>query len=673
MKKILILAAAVLVLFACSKEDGAPGVTLQGGETQKTVFYAVTESTPISGTKVYADENLRLLWNENDTISIFNMRTLNEQFLFMGEDGDNGGSFEPIPYSGFATGNPLDYVYAVYPYNARTQVGNGGENIALKLPAVQAYKEHSFGIGANTMVAVTEGSFLAFKNACGYLKLRFYGDNVKVKSVSIRGNLGEPIAGNAFIVNPSTTQPPALYMSGEGTSSTITINCTTPVTLGTSSTDYTEFIFVVPPVTFTNGFKITVTSPSGSTFEKSTTKSLAITRNKMESMGTLKVDLPEFVEFDNDSFRDYCLAKFDTNTDGVISIAEALEVTTIDVYNTSTTGEYYSEDGNDYISTQTLGGIELFKNLENLRVDGSSRNPASMGALDFSKNTALKNLVLQYTNIESLNIEGLTSLESLWIQSTADHPTTVGLNGQEDCISLKTFIASYTSFTENLNLSNNTALESVSVDHCQLQSLNVSGLSHLKKLYCHYNPDITSIDFSGLTAIEDLRFSGTGLTAETLDLRHLTNLKDLEFSEIANLKTLHLENLTQLRMVIGRDGNLTDIYLDGDVALKSLNVENNRLTSLVLPNCPGLNTLFVNGNNLSSLDLSVITPSTGTTVVYLWPQQNTLGTITVNSTFWNSLTASSPKTYLKYKDGSQYLTQDPNTAYADWGTQIIHN
>ena len=51
----------------------------------------------------------------------------------------------------------------------------------------------------------------------------------------------------------------------------------------------TEFVFVIPPTTFENGFKVTVIDEAGDVFEKSSSRSLAISRNKMESMGAMKV------------------------------------------------------------------------------------------------------------------------------------------------------------------------------------------------------------------------------------------------------------------------------------------------------------------------------------------------------------------------------------------------
>ena len=260
MKKFLVLAASVLAFFACSKQDV---VDVQKSDSEKAVFHATMEGIVSPGTKIYSDNKLNVLWNADDRITVFNKRTYNDQFKFLGEDGDCGGDFEEIPASGFISGNDIEHIFAIYPYVKKSnKINNSGTVLTVTLPDVQTYKENSVGIGANYMVAASDDMYLQFKNVCGF-------------------------AGKADVAM-EVGELPETSMQSTATGS-ITLACETPVALGDSAENATEFIFVVPPTTFSGGFKVTVTGESGSTFVKSTSKSITITRSKMESMGAMKV------------------------------------------------------------------------------------------------------------------------------------------------------------------------------------------------------------------------------------------------------------------------------------------------------------------------------------------------------------------------------------------------
>ncbi|MBR0314229.1 MAG: hypothetical protein IJK39_03785 [Bacteroidales bacterium] len=285
MKNIMLFAASALLLLSCSKTNSLDGVKRDG---EKTIFHATVEGIPSSGTKIYSDRDLKVLWNADDRISIFNKRTYNDQYKFLGQDGDSGGDFKLIPPEGFISGNDIDHIFAVYPYvKGSNKINNSGTLLTITLPNVQTYKENSVGVGANYMVAAADDMYLQFKNVGGYLRFRFWGNNVSVSSITLEGNNGEKLAGKAD-VTMEVGGLPSTAMQSTATGS-ITLSCETPVALGSSADNATEFIFVVPPTTFTGGFKVTVTDNQGKTFTKSSTKSLTITRSKMESMGAMQV------------------------------------------------------------------------------------------------------------------------------------------------------------------------------------------------------------------------------------------------------------------------------------------------------------------------------------------------------------------------------------------------
>lgn len=251
------------------------------------VFYAQMETPAGDGqTKVYVDDDLMVLWHADDRVSIFNKYTYNQEYRFTGKTGANSGSFKKVPNDDFITGNALDLVYAVYPFQESTEISNQGV-LSIDLPATQSYSENSFGIGANTMVSCSEGNELMFKNLCGYLMLKLYGDDVTVTSISLKGNNGEPLAGIAT-VNASADSTPTLAF-GSDVAKEISLTFDTPVKLGTTAENATTFWIVVPPTAFSKGFTLKVKDNKSGVFEKATTKSFEIKRNKLARMSALEI------------------------------------------------------------------------------------------------------------------------------------------------------------------------------------------------------------------------------------------------------------------------------------------------------------------------------------------------------------------------------------------------
>lgn len=247
-----------------------------------------TASFEQNDTRTYVEDGNLLRWNKGDQITIFDSNTLNQQYKFDGETGDNGGTFSKVS-SSFGTGNDLNCHYAVYPYNKDIKITETGI-ITATLPAEQSYAENSFGLGANTMVAVTkdvDDTFLKFKNVGGYLKLQLYGENIIVKSITLTGNNNEKIAGEATITHTYGDEP-TIVMSDNATTS-ITLDCGDGVKLGTSAETATAFWIVISPTTFEGGFDVTIADVSGELFTKSTSNTITIERNIIQPMAAFEI------------------------------------------------------------------------------------------------------------------------------------------------------------------------------------------------------------------------------------------------------------------------------------------------------------------------------------------------------------------------------------------------
>ena len=576
MRKLLSVAIVLMVLSSCTSIDKEFDGRISLRDNHIKRFYATTEQNS-QETKVYADEDLKVLWNAGDLLTVFNQSTYNSKFEFTGDDGENAGNFDDVTQVGLHSGNLLDNIYAVYPYSSGNRINNAGNTITLTLPAEQQYKAHSFGIGTNTMVAVTDNTFLAFKNLCGYLQLRLYGNNVKVSSITIQGNNGEKIAGKAN-VTVGLEQIPTVYMDATATDA-ITLVCDPPVAIGPTADNYTDFWFVIPPTTFSNGFTLTVNDDQWGVYTKTTSKSLTISRSTMEWMSALEVVIDydnAFVAFEDANFKAYCVERFDTDGDGEISKAEA-EL----VYDISVNPE----------NVASLKGIERFKNLETLNcsliwngsttiTDGIYRFYnngveifSKLTSIDVSNNTKLKYLFCSANSINDLDVSNNTALTQLYCDF--NHLT-------------------------SLDVSNNTALTQLYCYNNYLTSLDVSNNTALTQLYCYRN-QLTSLDVSYNTALTDLRCSGNQLT----DIDVSNNIELISFiCGLNQLTSLDVNKNISLTQLVCENNQLISLDVSNNTALTDLSCRYNQLTTLDVSKNTELARLDCFCNQLTSLDVS---------------------------------------------------------------------
>lgn len=568
MKKIFFLTAMVLSLASCTNSiDTENSLRMRQVADESILFYAVTEGNEEDGpeTKVYADSQMRVLWNANDQITIFNNNTYNQPYRFTGRDGRNAGNFAIVPIETFSTSGPLDHIYAIYPYQESTEISYDGD-ITFTLPALQTYKKNSFGIGANTMVSVTDNTMLQFKNAGGYLEFKLYGEGISVKRIQLRGNNGEKLAGDALITMPLGGLPTVTML--DNATEEVTLECETPVALGTSQNDYTVFWFVLPPTSFTKGITVTVTDALGGTFAISTSKTVTVQRSYISHMAPLEV-VPDydhtFVPFEDANFKAYCVENFDTDGDGEISIAEASLIETISVNTDNIT---------------SLSGIEFFPNLSRLSCRGSSSfsnsqwtSKGQLQAIDISKNLKITDLDISSNQLLSLNVSNNSRLTQL------------------KCLG---------NLLKTLYLGNNRDLSYLACGYNLLESLDVSNNSKLRILYCNNN-QLTQLDLTNNTSIEGLSCVHNQLTE--LDLSHNTQLTQLGCSE-NQLTSLDLSNNKALTGLECQYNSLTSLDLSNNKDLWSVHCYNNHLSSLIISSNTALEWLYCANNKLTSLDVS---------------------------------------------------------------------
>lgn len=559
MKKLLYVLSAFL-LAGCTVSN----IDVDTSGLKGIVYTAGFETVD---TKVYVDSNLKSHWTAYDRISIFTS-TYNEEYRFGGQTGDTAGSFSACDEH--HSGSSVPTVYAVYPYSKVTSISSEGV-IALTLPSVQYYADSSYGLGANAMVAVGESissTHLGFKNLCGYIVVRIYGEGV-VKSVTLSGNNGESIAGQANVA-PGFGQEPVLAMS-ESASGSITLDCGEGVELGKTPETATAFWFAIPPTKFVRGFNIKVLRNDGSSMIQSTSIERTVERNTAHKLSALEAvfNLPpnDYVSFSDESFKACCLEQFDGDGDGKISLSEAAAVQTIKC------------SGKDI---KSLGDLSCFTGLDTLICSNNQ-----LTQLDISSLSGLRYLDCSNNQITSL----ITSAK----QSSA--PSTRA--GSDGNAALTTLLCPYNNLT-SLDVSAYPDLKILQCSSNSLTSLDVTSNLALEKLYFRSN-QIASIDVTRNSVLNYLDCMSNLLTS--LDVTKNPLLSTLDFTK-NQLTEIDVSKNTVLRTFHFTYNNISTIDLSHNVELKQLNCGENPLNSIDLSHNPALEKLMCYSNGLTSLDVS---------------------------------------------------------------------
>ena len=425
MKRFTIL-AALIALVGCSQYSEKLD-KIAAPIQKQTEFHA---SMPECDTRTYVEDNKYLRWNAGDEITIFNGNSYNSHWKFAGEDGANSGKFHEVEEGGFVTGTPLNLIanYAIYPYDENITITESGV-VSLTLPAVQEYDHtyaNSFGEGANTMMAVTKNSsdnFLAFKNLCGYLKLKFYGDDVTVKSVTVKGNNGEKIAGKATVSMAYGSEP--TITMGDDATDTITVDCGEGVALSSDYENPTIFWVVIPEITFEGGITITVTDTNDQTFTKTTTNAVPIVNNMIQPMAALEVECE--VPIDPENCKIYYAA------------TAKVEPYSKDVFGANIVSNEWNEITGEGVITfdgeVTQIPVTAFSYCDNLISITIPDSVTTIGDWAFQNCSSLTSVTIP-DSVTSIGKYAFANCESLTSITIPDSVTTIGEGAFNDCYSL---------------------------------------------------------------------------------------------------------------------------------------------------------------------------------------------------------------------------------------------
>lgn len=177
------------------------------------------------------------------------------------------------------------------------------------------------------------------------------------------------------------------------------------------------------------------------------------------------------------------------------------------------------------------------------------------------------------------------------------------------------------------NLSTYTNLKTLDLTFQNLSSLNLTGNSSIKQVYCDNN-DLTSLDLSNNNVITTLSCTNNNLTSLTS-----TNMSALTLLNCSNctLPSLTLTTNTALQYLTANINNLTSLNLSNNTSLLTLDVSENQLSSLSLTANTALQTVNIGTNSLTG----AFNVSTNTALVDFNCESNTITSLTGLSSLSN--------------------------------------
>ena len=370
------------------------------------------------------------------------------------------------------------------------------------------------------------------------------------------------------------------------------------------------------------------------------------------------------IPIEDEGFKAYLVANWDTDGDEEISYSEAERITWISMN---------SEDW----GVESLQGIEYMPNLDELACVGKwyddgltcgplgtlrwvdvSNNPklvllslshnAHLGetihSIDLSNNPELERIFLSFSNMDYPDISHLTKLKYFEARGCYGKvPDFSGFKGLEylelrdsrddkefdvdvsGCPNLEEFRINYTSGKLS-DLSLNPKLRHLELDDCpvhrgmienlvprlplleylsiggnRISKLDLSGNPRLKYLNVGNNTSLGSLDVSNNPELEYLCCDITGLSS--LDLSQNPKLYELR-CWYNDLTALDLSGNKELRYLYCDDNKLTELPLGANTKLEYINCSGNKISSLDLSKLARLACLDCSNNLIAMLDVS---------------------------------------------------------------------
>ena len=455
MRRFSLLAVVALLVAACTQEivvDTIPAIADDAPETISVCFEN-------EDTRIQLNEAQKTVWTNGDQVSVFYRSDANQKWEYNGPTGSRTADIYRVE-AGQHT-QKLPKVVVVYPYNENYYINPETCDIQAFMPAEQTYMKDSYGLDGNIMISAGYYNQFSLKNVCGWLKVQLEGNGEMIKSITLRGNNGEQVAGEIYINSADASSALASEMgeiTDEGDGMTggaggnlvfedtiikeVTLDCGNGVELGAEAT---AFYIALPPQTFANGLTITVTAVDGTEMIKSTSNEIVVERNHIQPMAALEYDGIPDNEIWYTTIDDTVVAPYATNVFGANIVSNNyVNGKGVIVFD----GPVTKVGSNAFHSCDKLTSVTIpnsvteinraFYSCDNLRAVNipNSVTEIEWQAFYYCKNLKSINLPNSLTTIGNQAFEGCEALTTVTIP---DSVTSVGTSVFRYCDSLKEF------------------------------------------------------------------------------------------------------------------------------------------------------------------------------------------------------------------------------------------
>ena len=467
----LILALATAALCSCS--GNWVETPVNDGETITIRAYqedaTETRTTLIDGgTQVY--------WEPSDEIKVF-FNGSGGRFVAQNTENTDIAEFSGtlnvvVGVNEGAYGS--NTLWGLYPY--RADAASDGESVTTTLPTEQTGRVGSFAKGTNITLAKSNSFDLAFYNVTG--GIRFSLTQEGVKEVVFQGQNDEDIAGKVKLAFANGVPAVQEIIDGQ---KCITLTAPDGGTFETGKWYY----IVALPGSLSNGFKMTFnTETQYATLKSSGSKT--IKRGVFGSLADADEDLiykdkeggepmTGNIVFADLAAKYACVAKFDTNGDGEVSIEEAEAATSFSGLFDNWKGVVSFDEIRYFKNVHSLGGV--FQGCNKLVSIIVPENINDLGTYTFSDCSSLSSVVLP---------SDLSAIPN---------------NTFQNCVKLN-----------SVNIPSNViSVEAYAFDHCvSLTSIDLPTALKTIGQYAFYGcSSLTQVDIpDGLTSLGSYAFSG---------------------------------------------------------------------------------------------------------------------------------------------------------------------